>query len=128
MSQFAATIRDIRGVESLKVVEFDFCGATLKMVSLELDESIEVDREAILAIKPTHITIAKESISSSNQLKATIISYQDGELLSSIRLQIGDSILESIILLESKRELNLEVKDEVIAMMNPTEISILEIL
>jgi molybdopterin-binding protein len=125
MSQFVATITDIRGVESLKVVEFDFCGATLKMVSLELDRDIEIGKEALLAIKPTHITIAKESISSSNQLKATIISYQNGELLSSIKLQIGKSILESIVLLES---LGFEVGDEVIAMMNPTDISILKIL
>ena len=125
MNQLLATVIDIRGVERLKHIKLDVEGYTLDMLSLELDSSIEIGKEVVVSIKPTHIGIHKsKSISSDNQLRATIISSTNGEILSSVRLKIDKEVLESIILLESYLDMGLDIGDEVEMIINPTKLSI----
>lgn len=131
MSQIKAIITCIDSVESLNIVTFDFHGTALKMMSLDLSEEIGVGRKVILAVKPSHIAIAKEFsgiVSYSNQLKATIHSCDNGKLLSSIKLRIEDVMLESIITLDSVLKMDLKAGDEVTAMIKASELSIVEVL
>jgi molybdopterin-binding protein len=131
MSQIKAIITRIDSVESLNIVTFDFHGIALNMMSLDLSEEIGVGRKVILAVKPSHIAIAKEFsgiVSYSNQLKATIHSCNNGKLLSSIKLRIEDVMLESIITLDSVLKMDLKAGDEVTAMIKASELSIVEVL
>ena len=131
MSKIKAIITRIDSVESLNIVTFDFYGTILKMMSLDLSEEIEVGRKVTLAVKPSHIAIAKEfsgMVSYSNQLKATIHSCDNGKLLSSIKLRIEDVMLESIITLESVLKMDLKAGDEVTAMIKASELSIVDVL
>ena len=43
MSQIIATIKNIRNVDSLNIVEFGFFNHTLKMVSLNLNKEITLN-------------------------------------------------------------------------------------
>lgn len=131
MSQIKATITRIDTVESLNIVTFDFYGTLLKMMSLDLGEEIQVGRKVTLAVKPSHVAIAKEfsgMVSYSNQLKATIQSCNNGKLLSSIELRIEDAMLESIITLDSVLKMDLKAGDEVTAMIKASELSIVDVL
>lgn len=131
MSQIKATITCIDTVESLNIVTFDFYGTVLKMMSLDLSEEIQVGKKVTLAVKPSHIAIAKDIsgiLSYSNQLKATIQSCNNGKLLSSIKLRIEDVMLESIITYDSVLKMDLKAGDEVIAMIKASELSIVDVL
>ena len=131
MSKLIATVSKIQNSSSLHIVEFDFKGVTLSMMSLDLNTNIQIGTKVSLVVKPTHISIAKEfngKISYSNQIKATIESIDNGKLLSSVKLKILDTSLESIITLEASKRLNLKVGDDVIAFINESELSIGEVM
>ena len=131
MNKFVATITKIQSVENLNIVNFDFCGEKLSMMSLDLNEKIKVGCKVVLTAKPTHIAIAKEfsgDISYSNQLKAKITEINNGELLSSIKLSTGDSACESVITKASSARMNLSVGDDVTLFIKASELSIKEIL
>jgi len=131
MSQIKAIITQIEAVDNLNIVKFDFFGHGLTMMSLGLSSEISVGKEVILGIKPTHIAIGKDFsglVSYSNQIKAKIISCENGKLLSSIKLSVEDVVLESIITAESALRMDLKVDDDVTMMIKASELSILRVL
>lgn len=131
MSQLIATIKNIKNIDSLNIVEFGFYNHTLKMVSLNLNKQITINKKVKLSIKPTNILIAKNfqgEISISNQLKAKIVKVENGELLSSILLQIEDTILESIITVDSSKNMNLIENEEVIILIKASDLFIQEVI
>ena len=131
MSQIIATIKNIRNVDSLNIVEFGFHNQTLKMVSLNLNKQITINKKVKLSIKPTNILIAKNlqgDISISNQLKAKIVKVENGELLSSILLQIENTILESIITVDSSKNMNLAEDEEVVILIKASDLFIQEVI
>ena len=82
-------------------------------------------------VKPTNVIISKsyiEDISLSNQILAKIVSFEDGELLSSLSLKAFDTFFESIITKDSKIKLNLKENDEVNILIKASDLSILRIL
>ena len=131
MNTFNAEVKQIKSVENLNIVKFDFDGITLSMMSLELNDKIKVGTKVKLSTKPTHVAIAKKfsgEVSYSNQLHVKIIHVENGELLSSIKMQINDTVLESIITKDSSDRMNLNVGDEVTAFIKANELSIVGIL
>ncbi len=131
MNKFKTTITKIQSVDNLNIVNFDFFGASLSMMSLDLADKLQVGSEVELTAKPTHIAIAKEfsgDISYSNQLDAKIIQVKNGELLSSIKLSLGDTTCESIITKNSSTRMNLQVDDKVTLFIKASELSIKEII
>jgi len=131
MNKFVATVKCIESTQNLNIVKFRFFDEILTMMSLELNEKIKIDSKVELSLKATHITIAKNlkgDISDSNQLKAKIISINNGKLLSSVELSLYDTTLESIITQESSKGMNLKVGDDVSILINPSELSIVKVI
>ncbi|MCK4737666.1 MAG: TOBE domain-containing protein [Sulfurimonas sp.] len=131
MNTIVAEVKEIKNVDNLNIVKFYFAGTTLSMMSLELNENIKVGAKVKLITKPTHIAIAKKfngEVSYSNQLDAEIIHVENGELLSSIKIRIWETTLESIITKASSERMNLQVGDEVTAFIKANELSIVEVL
>ncbi len=131
MSKLIATIKKINSIDNLNIVEFDFLENKLKMMSLGLNPNIQIGKKVKLSIKPTNISIAKDfigEISLSNQLVATIQNIENGELLSSISLKVGDFLLESIITVDSSKRMNLQIGDEVKILIKASNLSIEEVL
>jgi len=130
MSYFTARVSEIQSNSSLHLVKFSFNEQTLCMMSLELPTSLKVGTKVKLVVKPTHVAIAKNllgDMSYANQLNATIDTINNGELLSSIKLKLSDTTLESIITLEASHKMNLEIEDKVTLLINASELSISEI-
>jgi molybdopterin-binding protein len=132
MSQIIARIKKINSIDnSLNIVEFDFAGLTLKMMSLDLNKDVQVGKKVQLSVKPTNIAIAKNlsgEISLSNQIVAKIQSIENGVLLSSIILEAKDTSFESIITADSSKRMNLQKNDEVIILIKASDLSIQEVL
>jgi molybdopterin-binding protein len=132
MSQIIARIKKINSIDnSLNIVEFDFAGLTLKMMSLDLNKDVQIGKKVQLSVKPTNIAIAKNlsgEISLSNQILAKIQSIENGVLLSSIILEAKDTSFESIITADSSKRMNLQKNDEVIILIKASDLSIQEVL
>ena len=128
MNKIRAKVTNIKNVDNLNLVNFDYNGFNLAMVSLELANNIKIGTVVSLSIKSTQITISKEvskNISYSNQIKDKIKHVDNGEILSSITFISG---LESIITLNSSKRMNLQNNEEVLLFIKETELSILEVL
>ncbi len=70
-----ARVKNIKTIDSLNIVEFDFNNITFKMMSLDLNKDIKVGKKVELLVKPTNIILSKkfiEDISLSNQTLAKI--------------------------------------------------------
>ncbi len=131
MSQIVATVTTIENLEQLNIVEFDFQGLKLKMMSLDLNANVQVGKRVVLSIKPTNIALAKNitgDLSFSNQIVATIDSLIMGELLSSVVLKTKEILFESIITVSSAKRMNLQQNDEVIMLIKASDVSILDVL
>ena len=131
MSKFIATIKKIQSIDHLNIVEFDFCGLTLKMMSLDLNDDVKIGKKVKLSVKPSNISIAKNligEISLSNQIVATIQSLENGQLLTSVILKINDTILESIITVDSSKRMNLQIGEVVTILIKASNLSIEEVI
>ena len=131
MSQLVATIKKINSVDNLNIVEFDFHGLTLKMMSLDLNDDVKIGKKVELSVKPSNISIAKNligEISLSNQIVATIQSLENGQLLTSVILKINDTLLESIITVDSSKRMNLQIGEVVTILIKASNLSIGEVL
>ena len=131
MSQLVATIKKINSVDNLNIVEFDFNGLTLKMMSLDLNDDVKIGKKVELSVKPSNISIAKNligEISLSNQIVATIQSLENGQLLTSVILKINDTLLESIITVDSSKRMNLQIGEVVTILIKASNLSIREVL
>lgn len=131
MNKILATVTNIQTKENLNIVKFDFQGTPLSMMSLDLDNLNEQSR-VYLTVKPSNIAIAKNftgEVSYSNQLQGKISSIENGELLSSIKVQIADELsIESIITYNSSKRMNLQTGDLITLFIKASELSILEVL
>ena len=126
-----ARVKDIKTIDSLNIVEFDFNNITLKMMSLELHKEVKLESKVKLLVKPSNVIISKnyiEDISLSNQPLAKIVAIENGELLSSISLKIGDTTFESIITKESSKRLDLQEGNIVNILIKASDLSILRVL
>ncbi len=131
MNTLIANVKEIKSVDNLNIVTFDLNGITLSMMSLELHKDVKIGAKVRLTTKPTYIAIAKDftgEVSYSNQLHVKIVHVENGELLSSVKLQLQDETLESIITKDSSLRMNLQVGDEVTAFIKANELSIMEVL
>ena len=131
MSQFVATIKKIDNVDSLNIVEFAFYGAALKMMSLDLNSNMQIGKRVLLSVKPTNIVIGKNligDISLANKIVATIEQIENGKLLSSILLKVEDTILESIITVDSSKNMNLVKDEEVLILIKASDLFIQEVI
>ena len=131
MSILYATVTKIYSVDNLNIIHFDFCGEVLVMMSLDLRHEVKVGARVELLTKPTSITIAKDfqgSISYSNQLQAEVVTCDDGQLLSSVVLKTHDSVIDSIITLDSSKRMDLRVGDIVTLLIKASELAILRVL
>lgn len=131
MNQIIATIKKINSIDNLNIVEFDFNGLTLKMMSLGLNSNIQVGKKVKLSVKPTNISLAKNllgEISLSNQIVAIIENLENGQLLSSVSLKVHNTLLESIITVDSSKRMNLQIGDKITILIKASNLSIEEVL
>jgi len=131
MNLTPALITDIQSVDNISVVSFKALHQTMRMMSLELNDSLHVGSEVTLGVKATNISLAKEItglLSISNRLEVTIERLDMGTLLCSIKFKFEEQIWESIITRNSALRMDLKAGDKITALVKSSELSIVEIL
>ncbi len=131
MSYLIASVIEIEQCDSLHHVVFECNGYSMSMLSLELPEGIVIGTKVKLAIKASHVSIAKNGsgrLSFANQLPVTIDTIVQGTLLCYITLKFSLSTIEVIILRKIQEEMQLKEHEEVTALIQASEISICEVI
>lgn len=131
MNTFIAKVTEIKNCDNLHIVKFTSFEEELSMMSLDINENIDVATKVELIVKPTHVAIAKDfsgDVSYSNRLPCTIESIDNGELLSSIKLDFHGVILESIITLNAVKRMDLRVGESVTAFIKASDLSVGEVV
>jgi len=131
MSSFVAIVDTIESQDTLHIVKFVAGDVKLCMMSLQLDPSIQKGVKVKLSVKPTHVVLAKNlntEISFENRVETTIVSIDSGKLLSSVKVALYKSFIEAIITKESEKKMGLKVGDKVLALIQASELFIVEIL
>ena len=131
MSSIIAIVKKIEECDNLHIVEFDFSGYILTMMSLELNDNIQIGTKVKLIVKPSNIAITKDfagEVSFSNKLDATITSIDNGQLLSSVKLDVFNTTLESIITRQSVIKMDLNKGNKVEIFIKASEFIISDIL
>lgn len=132
MNRLKAKVSKITNEEILHLVEFEYNKDTIiSMVSLELDSTITVGSDVVLATKPTQTAVAindTSNLSYSNRLKAKVVAIKEGKIVSSIQALLQDgTILESIITTTSLKRLSITQNDDITILIKATELSISEV-
>ncbi|WP_455757300.1 TOBE domain-containing protein [Sulfurimonas sp.] len=131
MNHIEATITKIEQYDSVSAVFFSALGLELSMVSLELNPALKVGVDVKLGVKATNISLSKkihDDISISNQLEGVVQTIDNGTILSSVKVQIKDIFLESIINRKSVIKLDLKDGDKIVALIKASDLAIVEIL
>jgi molybdopterin-binding protein len=131
MNKVEAIISKIDNIDNLNIVQFDFLGIQLKMMSLDLNENTKIGQKVILTAKATNILLAKDfegMISFSNQIKGKIENLDNGKLLSCIDIVANNTKFQSIITRASVDRMALKKDEEIIILIKASDLSILEVL
>jgi molybdopterin-binding protein len=131
MNRIEALVAEVRHVESLYVVSFEWYNATIKMVSLDLDHQLKEGDKVVLGVNFTSVALAKGlmgELSYTNQLGANISEIDRGELMSVITLSYGGVFLESLILTDSVDRLALKAGDDVTMIIKANDIFLQEVI
>ena len=131
MNKIEATVKDICNLDSLYIVTFEWYGAEIKMVSLDLDHQLKEGYVVILGVNFTSVAVAKHfsgELSYTNQLDAKVHDVERGELLSVVSLLYETYTLESLLLTDSVDRLKLEAGDDVTMIIKANDIFLLEVL
>lgn len=130
MNRLEATVTKIEAEQNLHIIHFDFQEIHLSMMGLDLPFGLDVGTKVVLGAKPSHIAIGKNlsgELSYANQLDATILSIENGKLLSSLALHVKGVLLQSFITCKSSQRMNLRVGDEVKLLIKASELFVLEV-
>lgn len=127
MSHFVAKIVEIESLESLHRVKLSKEDHNLSMISLELNEKVQIGLDVQLYVKASNIVIAKhknDAISIANQLQTSVTSIEYGTILTNIKLDFLGNVLEALLTTHQAKKLNLQEGDEVYAFINESDLSL----
>jgi molybdopterin-binding protein len=126
LNKFNAFLTSLKQYQNISELSFDALGFKVRMVTLELQDELEVGKILTLKAKATNIALAKEinkDISISNQLKGLVVEVDNGEILCSVKIKIEDTIIESIITQNSASAMNIKVGDDIVALIKASDLS-----
>ncbi|WP_457596495.1 TOBE domain-containing protein [Hydrogenimonas sp.] len=130
MNEIPARIERIETREGVSRILFDASGRKLAMVGLEPPAGAAVGAEVLLGVKATHLILAKsacEGLGLFNRLPVTVSEIEIGEILGSVTLAWGETILEAILPAATAHDLGLQPGLALEALFLESELSILEI-
>ena len=131
MNYIKAKVTSLQSVEKISIVTFEANQQIMSMMSLELNPKIQKGTRVLLGVKSTNITLARrieKEISIDNQLPVKVTHINIGELLCSVTCSFSEEQIESVITATSAQKMKLKAGDEIVALIKPSELSILEVL
>jgi len=131
MNKLSGNITNIQQSGAIMLIDVDVNGhgfSAMLIDSASKPEWLEIGKTINLVFKETEVSLAKDlqgKISMRNRLQSKVISIERGELLSKVNLQFGNYFIASAITTRSVDSLELQVGDEVTALIKANEISLM---
>jgi molybdate transport system regulatory protein len=132
MNKLPAIITSIQQSGTILLVDAEVDGqgfSALLIESVTHPEWLQVGKAVDLVFKETEVSLAKElqgKISMRNRMKCKVLKVDKGELLSMITLQFNNFTIVSAITTRSVINLQLEIGDEVDALVKANEVSLMK--
>jgi molybdate transport system regulatory protein len=132
MNKLPATITAIQQSGTILLVDAEVEGQTfsaLLIESVSQPEWLHVGNTVDLVFKETEVTLAKDLqgiISMRNRMKCEVLKINKGDLLSMITLQFNNFTIVSAITTRAVNSLQLEIGDEVDALVKANEVSLMK--
>ena len=130
MNRIGATVKSVESVDNITIVSFEAAGQPMRMMALALNAPLQPGSRVTLGVKASHVSLAKDlggMLSISNRLNVTVEKVDNGALLCSVKVRLGETLIESIITRESSERMNLRAGDRVTTLIKASELSILSI-
>lgn len=128
MNKFAVTVSHIDSVDTLNIITFMWGNITIKMVSLDVEEELNIGDHVVLGVNFTSVAIAKGSstqLSYINQINASISSVEKGKLLSVVTINCHENNINSLLVTDSVERMDLQTGDEIIMIIKANDIFLL---
>jgi molybdate transport system regulatory protein len=132
MNKLPATITAIQQSGTILLVDAEAEGqgfSALLIESVTRPEWLEVGKAVDLVFKETEVSLAKNlqgKISMRNRMKCRVLKVDKGDLLSLITLQFNNFTIASAITTRSVNNLQIEIGDEVDALVKANEVSLMK--
>lgn len=132
MNKLPAIITSIQQSGTILLVDAETGGqgfSALLIESISCPEWLETGNAVELVFKETEVSLAKNlqgQISMRNRMKCTVVKVDKGELLSMITLKFKSFTIVSAITTRSVNSLQLEIGDEVDALVKANEVSLMK--
>lgn len=130
MNELEASVINIKNVDDLNLVEFDFNGTILTMISLNLKD-IFIGTKVKLVVNSNNIILAKnynKNLSISNEIKAKIIEMEIGELLTSIKVSAFNNDFTAITTTQQAKQLDFQINDNVSVLVKASHFAIKKVI
>lgn len=130
MNSIQGNITEIQSNDALSLVKVACDTIVLTTIVIDTPETqtcLQIGNLVKLYFKETEVSIAKKenlAISIQNKIPCSILAIKQGILLSEIDLVFGNLLIKSIITTNGCQQLNLQLNDEVFALIKTNEISI----
>lgn len=132
MNKLPAIITSIQQSGTILLVDAEVEGqgfSALLIESVPRPKWLEMGNAIDLVFKETEVSLAKNlqgQISMRNRMKCKVLKIDKGELLSMITLQFNNFLVVSAITTRSVNSLQLEIGDEVDALVKANEVSLMK--
>jgi molybdopterin-binding protein len=130
MNSLKGIIKSIKSDEHFSIIEIDSNGNTFKSIIIETADSapfLKKGSDIKIMFKETEVSIAKNfsgMISMQNKMHCIIKEITKGKLLSKLILDFNDEKIVSIITSGAVEQLNLQVNDNVTALVKTNEVTL----
>ena len=134
MNKLTGTITNIQTSGAIMLVDTNVDGHNFSALLIESathPEWIKINNTVDLAFKETEVSLAKGlsgQISLRNRMKCTVLNVERGKLLSTVRMQFGKYSITSAVTTRAIVSLQINVGDEVEALVKANEISLMKIV
>ena len=125
MNKLSARVEKIDKTDNLHVITCKLGCQTIKVVSLELQESLQIGSSVELSVKSTNISLAKNltgELSIVNQLTAKVTAIDKGSLLCAVQVELEGFSLECLLTVEATLSMGLSVGDDVTVLVKGSEV------
>ena len=125
MNKLSVKIEKIDKTDKLHVITCKLGCQRIKVVSLELRDTIKIGSSVELSVKSTNISLAKNftgELSIANQLTAKVTAIDKGDLLSAVQVDLEGFSLECLLTLEATLSMGLSVGDDVMVLIKGSEV------
>ena len=125
MNKLSVKIEKIDKNDKLHVITCKLGCQRIKVVSLELRDTIKIGSTVELSVKSTNISLAKNftgELSIANQLTAKVTAVDKGALLSAVQVNLEGFSLECLLTEEATLSMGLSVGDDVTVLIKGSEV------